>query len=253
MAVFFKTFLGVLLLLVFALVIIFISRVSLIQTLSPRIANQYGVDISQINISQLNMRDIQLPYLKASQKIENGLLQISVENLEIKTNLWNVLAADVESIMAEKIIIEIDAASGETQAQEPSKTIKSLIESLPKFDANIAHLEIQYRNHNNQKLNFNGALKYSEDLVEIDGSLDLPGNVKANLEFSYSDRQAINMQVFGPNPNQQILMLNGSVLDTQDLLKIDLAGRISLSDIAQVFAAYGYSSPIDITLDDSFH
>lgn len=224
-----KIFFMVLVLIVF--LSLFFLRVPIIQELSPKVAKHYGVDISNFEVSQIDIDKIVIPKLVMQHVDEFLQADIEIRDLVVDIDKYKA-----EVIAASSSYIHIDAASLSVQDSSSSKkSIKDLIKSLPVFGIDIEHLKLDYRTYEGEAIYFDGLLAYAQDAT-LKGELGHESGFNAELNFSIDESNFIfDLQ----RADASVVAVNGDFEIRDDWLSAHLKGDVSFSEINKFLFVFG--------------
>jgi hypothetical protein len=212
---------------------LYVFRISLVQQLSPKLAKNYGFDISHFEVSQLDSDKIVIPML-AMQQVDSGLrTRIEIHDLVVDVDPYQ---AEVSSVVSSFVLIEIKEI-GDIGSASSKQNLNDIINMLPIFGISIERLDIKYHANNKQLIRFDGQLQYAQNAT-LKGVLSSQDEFDLEMDV-YADESDFVINVSQDNSDKAAIALNGDYQIKDDWLDVKLQGDLSLSAINRFMQVFG--------------
>ena len=105
---FFILIASLMLLVVLGLVAGYLFREPLLQRAGPYIAENYGLDVVELDVGQINLQQIIIPNFKGSYFDQGGRVDIAVENLIIQIDPWVGVQGAIKDVRVDNLLFAVD-------------------------------------------------------------------------------------------------------------------------------------------------
>ena len=216
-------------------VALFLFRVPLTQMLSPNIAKYYGFDVSNFEVTQIDIDKIVIPLLAMQYDEAGKQVSIEIHDLEVNIDQYQRVISEVNSSHVSITIDEI----GDSVAAKPNTSINDAINFLPIFGINIEHLEFKYHVNDNELASFKGELLYANDM-QLMGVFSSQEEYKFDVSMMANDANFI-VDVSKNNQGiiKEVVALKGDYWQRDNWLEVVLAGDVSVTTINDVLHGLG--------------
>ncbi len=212
---------------------LFLFRVPLIQRFSPSVAEYYGFDIRNLEISQIDADKIVIPVLSMRHADDSMRAQIEIYDLVIEIVGYK---AEVSNVSSGHVFIDVEAMDSVGMAPS-EQSVKDFIKSLPIFAVDVDHVEIKYHLGEEDLLRFEGVLSYANQAT-LKGVLSGKNKFDATVDLSI-DESNFSLNILQASNAKATIDLNGDYQILDDWLAVKLSGDVSIAAINQFLLSFG--------------
>lgn len=241
---------SLLLIIVIGLVLAYMLRAPLLQSAGPLIADRLGVEIAELDIEKLNLRQIVVPKFKARYSDQGRIIDVSIDRLVMQIDPWAGTRDAIKSVDIAGLEVSVNAENESSSSNSDLRAIE-LVSFIPATTLSVEHLALTYQLSANKTLYYIGNVMRDQSSVMAAGLLSAPGNSKADIKLKINQNKYFDLSVVPLQPDGDSLQLRGEFELEDDWLLLDADGEISVSELSRYLTNFDVELPIDVKKADS--
>ena len=241
---------SLLLIIAIGLVLAYMLRAPLLQSAGPLIADRLGMEIAELDIEELNLRQIVIPKFKARYSDQGRIMDVSIDGLVMRIDPWAGMRDAIKSVDIAGLEIGINAENELSSSDSDLRAIE-LVSFIPATTLSVEHLTLTYQFSADKTLYYIGSIMRDQSSVLAAGLLSAPGNSKADIKLKINQNKYFDLSVVPLQPDGDSLQLRGEFELEDDWLLLDADGEVSVSELSRYLANFDVELPIDVKKADS--
>lgn len=242
---------SLLLIIAIGLVFAYMLRAPLLQSAGPLIADRLGVEIAELDIEELNLRQIIVPKFKARYYDQGRIIDVSIDRLIMQIDPWAGIRDAIKSVEIAGLELSVDAQDELSNSSDSDLRAIELVSFIPATMFSVEHLALAYQFGADKTLYYIGNVKRDQSSVMAAGLLSAPGNSKADIKLKINQNKYFDLSVASLLAKSDSLQLQGEFNIEDDWLLLDASGEINVSELGRYLANFDTKLPIDIKRADS--
>ena len=237
---------GLVLLLILGLVMAYLFRTTLLHSAGPFIAENYGLDIAELDIGPINLQQIIVPSFKASYFDQGSRVDVSIKNLMIQIDPWAGMQGSIKDVRIDTLTLVLDTTGQVANEADSNQSVIEVIKLIPAATFSIDQVELSYVADSGDIARFIGRVIRQPDIVQLNGELVIPNLPTANLDMLLKHDGQFEFQVKTPEVENNVFKLMGNALLEDEWLLFDGNGDVLVSTIDEYAGVLGFNLPVNL-------
>lgn len=215
-------------------------RVELISYAIPPLAKKYNVDISQLNVAEIDASNSVIDELSLNYVNDSSDISMSFSGLEIKTDL-NISGREyVTSLHADTMHVVIKEKN--SQQINNGESIGSYLNGIPLFQVDVEALEVAYVNAEGVEFNFKGKVALGEqEQAYISGLINISQAPALRVD-ALIENSTIDVLIEDAEHKDKLIDGSGNFYIENDWLNVNFSGDVGLSQLNRYSSAFGMTT-----------
>ena len=179
------------------------------QSAGPLIANQLGIEIVELDIEKIGLRQIVIPKFRAKYFASEKILDVAIDHLAIKIDPWAGVHDAIKSVGVKNIELTINTSNDNVVETNADAQIIDLIQGLPPAMVAIEHVALTYQYAPEKVLLYQGSITRDKTQLQTSGALLVPGYFHSNVSFSTNLISSFDLRIASLKPDQDQLTFAG--------------------------------------------
>ena len=244
---------SILLIFVIALVAAYIFRASLMQSAGPLIADQLGVEIAELDIETIGLRQIVIPKLRAKYFASGKIIDLAVDQLAIQIDPWAGLRDSIKSVSVKNIELTINTSNNNSTETDTDARAIDLIRGLPSALVTIERIALTYQYAPEKVLLYQGSITHDQNHLDTAGALLVPGYFHSNVVLTTNLDSSFQFSVASLKSDEDQLNFAGEFALEDDWVFLSGNGDVSISAVEAYVDNPELELPFELkTLDSQF-
>ena len=238
---------GLVLVTVTVIVVAYVFRAPLLQSASPVIAERLGVEIAELKIESISVRQIVIPKLKARYFDQGRIVDVALDQLVIVIDPWNSPQNSIQSISAKSIDLTVNISNQVAATTEPGRRAIELLQSVPPAMLAIEQAALTYQYAADKVLLYQGSITRDHKQLAITGALLVPGYFHSNVAIAATTDSTFIVNITSLKEDTDHLNFAGEISIEEEWFYLSGSGEINISEVDTLLASFDMKLPVEVT------
>ncbi len=249
----FLFFIGILLIIVIALAAAYVFRAPLMQSAGPLIADQLGVEIAELDIETIGLRQIVIPRFRGTYFAPGKILDVMVDQLTVQIDPWAGKRDAIKSVSVKNIELTINTSNDSAVESETEARAIDVIRGLPPALIAIERMVLTYQYAPEKVLLYQGSITRDQNQLKTTGTLLMPGYIQSNVLLASNLLSSFDLNITSLKSDGDQLDFSGEFSLQDHWIYLSGNGDVSISAVETYLERLELKLPFKlINVDSNF-